>query len=226
MKRAVLAGVGLAAALAARSAARNAGATCAERRAPLPGDEVVPDARGSSTMATTIEAPPEAVWPWLVQMGYGRAGWYSYDRLDNGGVPSAEEIRPEWQELAVGDRLPSTPDASAWFEVVELEPERALVLRAPIDLRSRRAFEGERPRFFSQGSWAFVLGRDGDRTRLVVRSRGVTRPRLVGLVADALFWTPAHAVMQRRQLRNLARLASAHYNASEEPEPAEAAVLT
>ncbi|HEY6029312.1 MAG TPA: hypothetical protein VIU44_02045, partial [Gaiellaceae bacterium] len=128
MKRAVLAGVGLAAALAARSMARNAGATCAERRAPLPGDEVVPDARGSSTMATTIEAPPEAVWPWLVQMGYGRAGWYSWDRLDNGGVPSADEIRPEWQEIAVGDRLPSTRDGRSWFEVVELEPERALVL--------------------------------------------------------------------------------------------------
>jgi proline iminopeptidase len=224
MKRAVLAGIGLAVALAARDAARNAGATCAERRRSLPGDEAVPGARGSSTMATTIAAPPEAVWPWLVQMGCGRAGWYSWDRLDNGGAPSADEIHPEWQELAVGDRIPSTPDGGAWFEVVELEPERTLVLRAPVDLLRRRPFEAERPRCFSEGSWAFVLDRDGDRTRLVVRSRGVTRPRLVGLVADALFWTPAHVVMQRRQLRNLARLAASHYNASEEPEPVEVAV--
>lgn len=224
MKRRVLACAGIAAACAARHAVRNAGATCDERKRSLPGDEVVPDARGASTMAATISAPPEAVWPWLVQMGCGRAGWYSWDRLDNGGVPSADEIHPEWQELAVGDRLPSAPDGSVWFEVVGLEPERSLVLRAPIDLRRRRVFEGERPRFFSEGSWAFVLERDGDRTRLVVRSRGVTRPRLLGLVADALFLTPAHVVMQRKQLRNLARLAASHYTLSEEPEPVEVAV--
>ena len=209
MKRAVLAGVGLAAAFAARSMARNAGATCEERRRPLPGDEVVPDARGSSTMATTIEAPPEAVWPWLVQMGCGRAGWYSWDRLDNAGVPSADEIHAEWQSLEVGDRLPSAPSGTTWFDVVEVEHEVSLVLRASVDVRRRRSFDpaGKRPRLSSEGTWSFLLKSQDGATRLLVRTRGGMHPRPVGVLADVLFWGPAHFVMERRQLRNLKRLA-------------------
>ncbi|HEY6689139.1 MAG TPA: hypothetical protein VI094_23345 [Propionibacteriaceae bacterium] len=62
-------------------------------------------------MAVTIEAPPERVWPWLVQMGYDRAGWYSWDRLDNGGRPSVDRIYPEWQEVKLGT---SSRTSSGW----------------------------------------------------------------------------------------------------------------
>src|SRR5688572_15076666 len=76
---------------------------------PYPGAEIIPGGqRSSSTMAVTIDAPPSEVWPWLVQMGCGRAGWYSWDRLDNWGLPSAERIHPEWQNVSVGHRLPAT----------------------------------------------------------------------------------------------------------------------
>jgi hypothetical protein len=191
---------------------RNLGATSAERRATLPGDEIVPGAKHSSTMAITIDAPPSEVWPWLVQMGCDRGGFYSWDRLDNGGRPSATEIHPEWQSLAVGDRVVCTPDGGAWFEVELLDPERVLVLRSSIDARRRKPFDpsGPKPRFFSEGVWAFVLHELPEgKTRLVVRSFGTARPRLLLGAANLVFWDPAHVVMQTKQLRNLKRRAEA-----------------
>ena len=71
----------------------------------FPGADIVPNGKRAATMAVTIEAPPERIWPWLAQMGYNRAGWYSWDRFDNGGRPSAERIHPEWEEIKLGDRL-------------------------------------------------------------------------------------------------------------------------
>ena len=91
----------------------------------LPGDDVVPDAPVNDTRAITIEAPPSAVWPWLVQMGYGRGGWYSYDVIDMKGA-SADCIQPDIRPLAVGDIVPTHPGGG--FEVKAVEPEHALVL--------------------------------------------------------------------------------------------------
>jgi hypothetical protein len=113
------------------------GATDEEVAGTFPGKELIPDGKRAATMAITIEAPPAKVGPWLVQMGWGRAGWYSWDRLDNGGRPSAHELHPEWQELSVGDYLsawsPGGP-MDAW-EVAALEPDRFLGLRGLSDLR-------------------------------------------------------------------------------------------
>ena len=79
------------------------GATRDEITRAWSGDELIPDSNTPDcTMATTLPAPPDQVWPWLVQMSVGRAGWYSWDRLDNGGKPSADRIVPEWQDLEVG----------------------------------------------------------------------------------------------------------------------------
>jgi hypothetical protein len=94
----------------------------------LPGDELVTDARIRWNHAITIRARPADIWPWLVQMGCRRAGWYSYDGLDNGGVPSAERIVPELQRVQVGDIFPMTPKAQDRFVVRVAEPGRALVL--------------------------------------------------------------------------------------------------
>lgn len=211
MRSAFLVGAAGVCALAlARKPLQNLGATCAERRATMPGDELVPDAKSSSTMAITIDASPGAVWPWLVQMGCDRAGFYSWDRLDNGGRPSATEIHPEWQHLEVGDRVLCTPKGSYWFLVERLEVERELVLRSSIDARTRRPFDpaGPRPPFFVDGGWAFVLRELPDgKTRLVVRSFGAARPRWLLGAAGLVFMDPAHVFMQVRQLHNLKRRA-------------------
>jgi proline iminopeptidase len=186
------------------------GATDEELRAPFPGAELIPGGRRGMTMAVTIAAPPARVWPWLVQMGCDRAGWYSWDRLDNGGRPSAEEIHPEWQALKVGDRIACTPDGSVWFEVVALEPERFLGLRAPLDLRTWRPFDtaGPRPAWYADGLWAFQLTPwPGGRTRLVVSGYGASHPRALQALAEWLFWEPAHWIMQTRQFANLKRRA-------------------
>lgn len=98
------------------------GATDEEVSGPYPGAELVP----GGDRAVTIDVPPDQVWPWLVQMGGNRAGWYSWDRLDNGGRPSAEEVHPEWQDLALGDYMKywtRRGPIDAW-EVAALEPNR------------------------------------------------------------------------------------------------------
>jgi proline iminopeptidase len=81
------------------------GATDDEATGPYPGAGIVAEGERAGTMAVTIEAPPGDVWPWLVQMGWNRGGWYSWDRLDNAGRPSARQVHPEWQDLAVGDHM-------------------------------------------------------------------------------------------------------------------------
>jgi proline iminopeptidase len=206
-----LAGVsGLAYALVVRPRLLRWGATDDELRRPFPGGDIIPGGRRGATMAVTIDAPPSRVWPWLVQMGCDRAGWYSWDRLDNGGVPSATEIHPEWQSVAIGDRFASTPGGRAWFEVAAVDRERFLGLRAPISLRDGRPFDTARPRpdLYVDALWGFELRElPGDRTRLVVSGYSAARPRLLQALADFLFWEPAHWIMQTRQFVNLRRRA-------------------
>ena len=183
------------------------GATDEEAAAALAGDELLESVNTQSTMASTIDAPPEQIWPWLAQMGCDRAGWYSWDWLDNARRHSAEQIIPEWQDLAEGDRLTSTPSGSAYFTAAVVDPPHALVLRAdltptgvPFDPR------GEAPHAFTQSTWAFVLrGLDDGGTRLVVRTRSTSRPEWPQRILNTAFWEPAHAVMQRRQFANLHR---------------------
>ncbi|HEU5144106.1 MAG TPA: SRPBCC family protein [Dermatophilaceae bacterium] len=105
------------------------GATASEVAQELPGDEIVPHAQWEATRAIDIGARPEEVWPWLVQMGASpRAGWYSYDWADNGGIRSAERIVPELQHLQVGDRLPMTAGSADGFTVEAIDEGRSLVL--------------------------------------------------------------------------------------------------
>lgn len=156
-------------------------------------------------MAVTIDAPPSRVWPWLLQMGCDRGGWYSWDRLDNGGKPSAVIIHSEWQQVVVGDRWASTPHGRGWFQVAALERQRFLALRAPLQLRGS-PFDptGPRPRFYSDSAWCFLLRElPGERTRLIVSGYSAGRPRLLLAIAGLLFWELAHLIMQARQLAGL-----------------------
>jgi hypothetical protein len=107
-------------------------ATNSERSRCLAGDELVPDAIGTFTHAITVPGSPGAVWPWLVQMGAGsRAGWYSYDFVDNGRQASAMRIVPELQHLTVGTVLPALPGVTEGFVVLAFEPRRFLILGWP-----------------------------------------------------------------------------------------------
>ena len=188
-------------------------ATAEERRRSFPGDALLDEAIATWTHGVSIAAPPKAVWPWLAQMGVGRAGWYSWDRLDNPGRRSATEILPGLDRVAVGDVFPAGPGVTDAFVVQRVEPGRDLVLAVPHGERALR------------GTWEFLLEPlTADRTRLLVRVRvgtrgwmepfGPPRPdgaRSRGLLAKLprapiLATTRAvHRVMQARQLREIRR---------------------
>ncbi|UCC43607.1 MAG: hypothetical protein JSU65_10765, partial [Candidatus Zixiibacteriota bacterium] len=94
----------------------------------MAGDELHENPNFNATRAVTINAPPEEIWPWIVQIGYGRAGFYNFDQLDNGGVPSAWRIIPEHQNLKVGDFIPGGEYKGELFsllQVTEMEPGKS-----------------------------------------------------------------------------------------------------
>lgn len=176
----------------ARAQFRTWGIDPDEAATALPGDDIVPEAEAVDTRGIDIAAPPREVWPWLVQMGYGRAGWYSYDELDM-DLRSADGIVPALQHLEVGDLLPTHPGGG--FEVRIVEPRKALVVyadRALVDAQAAAAkLAGEGVKAAStnvratgayldaamrgdfQASWAFVLEpRPEGKTRLIERFRG------------------------------------------------------
>jgi hypothetical protein len=186
----------------------NWGATREEAAQAYPGDELITDAdRSVFTMATTLSGPPETVWAWLVQMGGDRAGFYSWDRLDHHGAPSAARIVPEWQSLKEGQRLNSEPSGQNWMTVAVLEPNRALVLRSNFELPSGRSFDprsGPLSRVYLDGVWGFHLRpAPGGRTRLIARTRGRSRPQPLMAMFSMLVGEPLHFVMQTRQFHNL-----------------------
>ena len=155
------------------------------------GDELLPDARLVATRSITLAAPPAEVFPWLRQMGFGRAGWYSYDLLDNLGRRSALTIHPEWQHVSTGDAVPAGPMS---FEAAVVDPPRAFVIRVP-----------ERgPRSRIRFVLAYELRDLGESTRLVTRVRArVDLP--LGRLVERLILGPGDGVMLRRQLLGLAR---------------------
>jgi hypothetical protein len=165
------------------------GATEEEAGRSLPGDELLEDPAVVSTRAITIDAPPSAVWPWLVQMGSGRGGAYTYDWIENLfglGMHSAERINPEWQNLAVGDVIPGRESLQG-MRVEVLDPERALVTRS------------------EDGTWvwAFVLEDLGGRTRLLSRNRiAMPDPSLGDRIGMAVM-EPGSLVMERKMLHGI-----------------------
>ncbi|MBI2394342.1 MAG: hypothetical protein HYV09_32530 [Deltaproteobacteria bacterium] len=190
-----------------------------ERQRSLPGDELLSDAAVQLTHGITIEATPEAIWPWLVQMGCRRAGFYSVDLLDNGGVRSAREIHPELQSIHVGEILPVTQSGDQGFEVLRLDSEggpeggpegghegqepRTLVLGMLSDAVDgiQLPFHAPRPAEYAHVTWAFVLEPlDACSTRLHVRARAA----LSSTQVRKLTWIrPVHHFMQTAQLRHL-----------------------
>ena len=180
------------------------GATKEEAARPLPGDQVVAKADFVATRAITIDAPPDQVWPWLVQIGSGRAGWYTYDRIDNAGVPSATEIIPELQRLAVGDLIPMVAGkdigsgSRSWSQSAGCCGGTSGASTA------------------GNGCWSRPMGR----TRLIQRLR-VTRHPWTRRMLYELVAANGDVVMQRKLLRGIKqraeRLAAHHRTAGQEP---------
>src|SRR5664279_2774112 len=162
------------------------GATPGEVTRRLPGDELVRRPTFNATRAITIAAPPEEIWPWLVQIGLTRAGWYSYDILDNLGRPSARHVIPELQDLAVGDIVPMSPDGKQGMRVHSLDPPRSMIWGTPGD---------------TTWAWQLDANLDGS-TRLVTRVRSRYRWLSPSIAFSALLefgdiW------MMRKMLLNL-----------------------
>ena len=131
-----------------------------EKKRPMPGDHLLQNPMAMVTNGITIKASPEHVWPWIAQIGSGRAGWYSYDWIDNGGHASANSILPEQQQLLPGDIVPAIPGATDVFCVAVVEPPTHLILTVP---------DGKGG---IQVSYEFLLvPLDRDHTRLIVRGR-------------------------------------------------------
>ncbi|WP_029432355.1 hypothetical protein [Blastococcus sp. URHD0036] len=187
---------------------RNWGATHGEAQRVLPGDELVPGPVEQTTLALTVEAPAEAVWPWLVQIGQDRGGMYSYDCLENLvglDIHSTEEIREEWQHLVPGDRVVVVPEGYGpipqgySFPVAQVVPGRALVLRqAP-------------PEHPWNAVWSFHLIPHGPgRCRLLSRSVA-RRPHGMGMRLANRVMEPVTLVMTRRMLCGIAARAERRF---------------
>ncbi|MHB1835885.1 MAG: SRPBCC family protein [Solirubrobacteraceae bacterium] len=166
------------------------GATAAEATMPLPGDELLKDADGVATRAIAIEAPPSAIWPWLVQMGPApRAGAYTYDWIENLlglNMHSADGILPDYQHPQLGDTIGFGANR---MRLELLEPEHVLSWRS------------------QDGSWVwtFVLVGDGATTRLISRNRFRLR-RLIDRIGMVPM-EPASLLMERKMLLGIKRRA-------------------
>ena len=177
------------------------GATAEETRKTLPGDSVLPGAPSAATRAITIEAPPERVWPWLVQIGQERGGFYSYAWLENlfgCQIVNAERIHPEWQDVKPGDGVRLHPKMPP-IPVIQVEKNRALVLGSAVTT-------GQVPPV----TWAFVIEKaPGHATRLLIRWRSQTPATVRDLVMNKYLLEPIHFTMERRMMLGIRERAEA-----------------
>ena len=177
-----------------------------EKQLKLPGDELVRYPIYETTRAIMIQAPASRVWEWLVQIGVGRGGFYTYDALENIAglnINSANQIRPEWQNLQVGDVVRISPVTPMTVEV--LEPNRALVLHIAMSLLTAEVVDAHDPatREYIDWTWAFVLEEIAPKaTRLIVRVRGNYKPDALRLVVPVLL-EPVHFLMERGMLQGI-----------------------
>jgi hypothetical protein len=152
----------------------------------LPGDELVAEPTFNATRAITIAAEPDQIWPWLLQVGVKRAGWYSYDLLDNLGRPSAREIIPELQQVAVGDVVPLSPDGKQGVHILALDLPHSMMWGTLPDT-----------------TWLWVLEPQADgTTRLITRIRSRYR-WLSPTIAFSMLMEFADIWMLRKMLLNL-----------------------
>ena len=215
---------------AIRRVSQRTGVTDAEASGSLPRDNVIPHPMAEWTRGVTVRAEPEHVWPWLVQMGYGRSGWYTPTWVDRIVEPtlfqqhipsprSADRLLPEHQTLAVGDVLADGPQFKAFWRVLAVEPQRAIVYRSirhpwlphPVDPNDPAALRQAEQDVIAGGvyldsTWSFVLNRAAEgQTRLLVRTRGNYAPsRLRFALPWVGLYDATYGVAMLRAIRNRA----------------------
>lgn len=197
------------------------GATEHELHREWPGDAFSPEPDTETIRAVTIHAPAREVWRWIVQIGQDRAGFYSYEWLENlfgYDIHNADRIVPEYQERKVGDVVWLAPphrfDGKAHAIVALLEKERAMVLVQPEDAeRVARGDEAE------HGFWAFEIEPVDDAScRLVMRSRSGRRPSIKEKLLQRLFGEWADFIMERKMMLTIKKLAERDVTATEKRE--------
>jgi hypothetical protein len=198
---------------------RRWGATSDEASRSMPGDDDVPLPLVGSTRAVTIHAPAEAVWPWLVQMGWRRAGWYSYDAIDNDHIPSADNLIAELQALEVGDFVPE--GAKAGWTVKAVDPGHLFLLTSHGPMIGVDWIESR------DSSWLFLIEPvDSDRSRLIERSRTAVKGNpnsLLGVLAGSRFagfgWALGDFVMAHRHMNGIKRRAEREWRTASSSQP-------
>ena len=171
------------------------GATNEEIYSSVVGDNLCPDASLIATRSITIKAPPQDVFPWIRQMGFGRAGWYSYDWLDNLGRKSATRVHEEWQSVNSGDKVPSGPIS---FTAAIVDAPRHFVLEI-------KSFGKQSPKLHF--TLAYELREDPQGTRLVTRMRSHIKLPF-GSLFERFILGPGDGIMLRRQLLTINKHAS------------------
>jgi hypothetical protein len=210
----LLAGWGLG--VVARRVSVRTGVSDEEAFGSLPGDEVIPHPMVEWTRGVTVRTTPERVWPWLVQMGYGRGGWYTPEWVDlfanrwvfgaKSRFPrSAGRLLSEYQHIAVGDLICDGPDYASYFRVQRVDPYKALVYRSirhplrgsPIDITDPESPRRVEQQLLDAGTyfdftWTLVLAAaSNQQTRLLVRTRAMYSPQTRRLMAVPLGWFDA-----------------------------------
>jgi hypothetical protein len=182
------------------------GATPDEAAATLPGDNLIPHPKWGFTYGVSVDAPPESVWPWVVQIGQGRGGFYSYQTLENMfgcKIHNTARVMPEHQHPNVGDEVRLHPKAPAMRIAVHDEPAAFVLHGAPADVGSDGSF--------AASTWQFALvPQTSGATRLLMRGRSEYSADLVSRISfGRLPLEPIMFVMSRKMLREITRLAEA-----------------
>ena len=169
---------------------RHWGATHDEIQGTVVGDNLCSASAVTATRCITLSAPPHEVFPWIRQMGFGRAGWYSYDWIDNLGRKSATRIHPEWQDIHSGSKVPGGPiDFTA--AIVEAPHSYVLLVQPAGKLGQRFCF-----------TLAYELREHPRGTRLVTRMRASIKVPSGGIAERLLAF--GDGIMVRKQLTTLA----------------------
>jgi len=186
------------------------GATEAELHSALPGDDLLPAYASEATHAITINASPQKIWPWLMQIGQDRSGFYSYTFLENAfgcEMPEVHRRVRDWKPRTAGETVwfcaPRRFDGRGKMISAIVEPDHAFAMVSSNDWLSLQAGGKAQDAF-----WSFTLepSQDGQ-TRLIARQRGGAPPTLSAQLLGRLFWEPAHFVMEQRMLRTIRNLA-------------------
>lgn len=212
------------------------GATDEEVFDSAPGDDAVPHPHIETTHAVTIHAPASAVWPWLVQMGYDRAGWYTdgwwYRQVNRfiwrQPTPRPDHIVPEWQQLTVGDIVSDGPPGTAYFTVLILEPERTLALYSTTHgtvWLPRALRDNPRLGLRSELGWTFTLHETApDMTRLLLRMRATAEPQIYRAIVSRLL-PPADFLVARMMLLRIRQRVERAYARPQRIQPQASAPL-